>query len=279
MTYGTLFLVATPIGNLADITQRALQTLAEVDLIAAEDTRHSKPLLQHYAITTPMLSLHQYNEQQRVQQLIDYLQQGKNIALISDAGTPLISDPGFLLVRQAHHEAIKVVPIPGPCAAIAALSASGLPSNKFCFEGFLPAKQSLRKQHLAKLIKQSRTMIFYESTHRLLAALADMVDIFGGDRQAVIAKEISKCFETIIQAPLEQLPDWLKIDPKRQKGEFVIVVSGFDKPLDNQDYAEQCRVLDILLAELPVKQAARIAAELLQQRKNLLYELALERKS
>lgn len=277
MTSGTLYIVATPIGNLADITFRAVEILREVACIACEDTRHSKFLLQHYAITTPTIALHEHNEQERHQELIRQLLEGKNIALISDAGTPLISDPGYRLVSVALENVIKVVPIPGACALIAALSAAGLPSDRFCFEGFLPAKTTARQKQLLKLRDETRTLIFYEAPHRIIDTLTDMTKVLGSNRIATIARELTKTFETIKKAPLHELLAWVTSDPNQQKGEFVILLQGQELSTITKDFAIT-RVLEVLLAELPVKQACKLAAQITDEKPNSLYELALRLK-
>lgn len=272
---GCLYLVATPIGNLGDITLRAIDVLRGVDLIAAEDTRHSKKLLNHYDITTPTLSLHNYNEAARTAQLIKRLQQGADIALIADAGTPLISDPGYRLVAQAHQHGIKVIPIPGACAAIAGLVASGLPTDQFVFAGFLPTKDAARKKHLAALVSESRTIIFYESVHRITNFLNLLNEVFGGDRVAAVARELTKTFETIRQATLRDLKDWFAQDPQQSKGEFVIILQGASKK--NRDPAAvDTRLLQILLNELPLKQAVSLAVQITGKKRKALYSLALE---
>jgi 16S rRNA (cytidine1402-2'-O)-methyltransferase len=272
---GQLFIVATPIGNLSDISQRAKDTLKEVDLIAAEDTRHSAHLLQHLNINTPLTSLHEHNEEERSAYLIDQMQQGKNIALISDAGTPLISDPGYRLLQAAHQAMIKIVPIPGPCALIAALSVSGLPADKFIFEGFLPAKTGARTQRLQTLQTETRTLIFYEAPHRILATLDDMISVFGEMREAVFARELTKTFETLLSGSLAELKKQLLDDSNQQKGEFVILIHGAESREKQEIDPDALRILKILLAELPVKQAATLAAKITGARKNQLYELAL----
>lgn len=273
---GTLYIVATPIGNLDDITHRALRILREVDLIAAEDTRHTTKLLQHFAINTPLKPCHDHNEREQQNYFIQLLLAGKNIALVSDAGTPLISDPGFHLVKEAQQQAIKVVPIPGACAVIAALSAAGLPSDRFSFEGFLPAKATARKSTLDVLKEEPRTLIFYEAPHRLLESLQDIVIIFGEDRQAVLARELTKTFETIKNTTLAELTAWVKADTNQQRGECVLLIEGWKAPQQAEINQHTSRVLNILLAELPVKQAAALAAEITGERKNKLYQHALQ---
>ena len=270
----TLYIVATPIGNLDDITLRAIDTLKRVDLIAAEDTRHSGLLLQHLGIKAKLFSLHDHNEQEKAHVLIEKLQSGLSIALVSDAGTPLINDPGYHLVKACRENGIKVVPIPGACAAIAALSVAGLPSDKFIYEGFLPAKSKARQDSLASLITEPRTMIFYESTHRLLETLKDMQTILGADKQIVLAKELTKTWETIVSFPVNELIDWLNQDASRQKGEFVLIVAGYAE--SNKDIDPKAiNTLKLLQKELPLKKAAAITAEIYGLKKNQLYQIGL----
>ncbi len=279
MSDALLYVVATPIGNLEDITHRAIEVLQSVALIAAEDTRHSSRLMAHFNIKTPMISVHDHNERQRVSTIIDKLSAGDNIALISDAGTPLISDPGFILVRAVREAGFKVVPIPGCSAVITALSAAGMPSNNFIFEGFLPAKRVGRKQQLQAIADDTRTVIFYESTHRILESLADMQEVLGADRYVVIARELTKTFETIHGAKLCELIDWIKADHNQQKGEFVVLVSGAEPQRDQGISNETLRILDLMLEELPVKQACALTAKITGEKKNALYQEALLRKS
>lgn len=270
----TLYIVATPIGNLDDITLRAIDTLKRVDLIAAEDTRHSGLLLQHLGIKAKLFSLHDHNEQEKAHVLIEKLQSGLSIALVSDAGTPLINDPGYHLVKACRENDIKVVPIPGACAAIAALSVAGLPSDKFIYEGFLPAKSKARQDSLASLITEPRTMIFYESTHRILETLKDMQTILGADKQIVLAKELTKAWETIVSFPVNELIDWLNQDASRQKGEFVLIVAGYTE--SNKDIDPKAiNTLKLLQKELPLKKAAAITAEIYGLKKNQLYQIGL----
>ncbi|RLA02891.1 MAG: 16S rRNA (cytidine(1402)-2'-O)-methyltransferase [Gammaproteobacteria bacterium] len=270
-----LYIVSTPIGNLSDMSVRAIDILQQVDLVAAEDTRHSGRLLQHFSITTPMISLHEHNEQQRSEVLLGKLEQGESVALISDAGTPLISDPGYRLVSLVRENGIRVVPIPGACALIAGLSASGLPSDHFCFEGFLPSKQNARQQILQKLQAETRTMIFYESPRRLQATLKDMITEFGADRRVCLARELTKLHETIETHPLSQLLEWVTADSQQQKGECVLLVEGAQQQ-QSADEVEILRVLSILLEDLPVKRAATMTAALLKIGKNEAYQLALK---
>ena len=271
----SLYIVATPIGNLADMSARAIDVLKNVDVIAAEDTRHSGHLLQHHAITTPTVSLHEHNEQQRSEVLLSRLQAGESVALISDAGTPLISDPGYRLVSLVREHGINVIPIPGCCALVAALSASGLASDRFSFEGFLPSKQGARKQALEKLANETRTMIFYESPRRLHSTLEDMQSIFGADRPACLARELTKLHETIMTKPLAELQAWVASDSNQQRGECVVLIEGNRQQQDASE-AEVDRVLSLLLADLPVKRAAAITASLLSVSKNKAYEQALK---
>lgn len=273
---GILYIVATPIGNLQDITQRALDTFAQVDLIAAEDTRHSGLLLSHYGIKKPFFALHDHNEQEKAHILVEKLKQGSHIALISDAGTPLISDPGFHLVRQCREAGIRVVPLPGACAAITALCASGIASDRFCFEGFLPAKSKARKDKLENIAEEDRTLIFYESTHRILDTLEDMQSVLGDDRYIVLAREITKTWETITGNTIKNLREWLLEDPNRTKGEMVLVVEGKPKSDNNDEISPQAvKALELIVEELPLKKAAAIVAELYGYKKNALYQFGL----
>ena len=273
---GILYIVATPIGNLQDITQRALDTFAQVDLIAAEDTRHSGLLLSHYGIKKPFFALHDHNEQEKAHILVEKLKQGSNIALISDAGTPLISDPGFHLVRQCREAGIRVVPLPGACAAITALCASGIASDRFCFEGFLPAKSKARKDKLENIAEEDRTLIFYESTHRILDTLEDMQSVLGEERYIVLAREITKTWETITGNTIKNLREWLLEDPNCTKGEMVLIVEGKPKSDNNDEISSQAvKALELIAEELPLKKAAAIVAELYGYKKNALYQFGL----
>ena len=276
---GTLYVVATPIGNLGDMSQRAVDVLKQVDVIAAEDTRHSGRLLQHFVINTPTIAVHEHNEVKIAAELIARLEQGESIALISDAGTPLVSDPGYHLIRMAGDAGIQVTPIPGACAAITALSASGLPSDRFSFEGFLPAKSTARKTALEKLIHETGTLIFYETPHRIVESLADMTAIFGEEREAVMARELTKKFETIKRAPLSELLSFVKDDNDQQKGEFVILIHGAVKQPDTgEDIQELQRILKILLEKVSLKEAVAIAVEITGLKKNQVYEQAVSLK-
>lgn len=273
---GTLYIVATPIGNLQDITQRALETLAQVDLIAAEDTRHSGLLLSHYGIKKPFFTLHDHNEQQKADLLVEKLKQGNNIALVSDAGTPLISDPGFHLVRKCRRAGIKVVPLPGACAAITALCVSGIASDRFCFEGFLPAKSKARRDKLQNLAKEDRTLIFYESTHRILDTLIDVETVLGAERYVVLAREITKTWETVSGDTVANLRQWLSEEPNRTKGEMVLIIEGYVTVNEETLSAQAIKALELISKELPLKKAAAIVAELYGYKKNTLYQFGLD---
>jgi len=275
---GTLYIVATPIGNLQDISFRAVDVLKTVNCIVAEDTRHSQSLLQHFSIKTTTIALHEHNERERTAKLLERLQQGESIALISDAGTPLISDPGYYLVREAKLAGIRVVPVPGACAAIAALSVAGLPTDRFLFEGFLPAKSGARMQRLEALRSESRTMIFYEAPHRILDLLHAMQTVWGETRQAVIARELTKMFETIMPGSLAELITRVTEDTNQQRGEIVVIVEGMTV-LSTEAEADAERVLTILLDALPLKQAVELATKITGQKKNDVYEAALQIKS
>ncbi|MEL7293491.1 MAG: 16S rRNA (cytidine(1402)-2'-O)-methyltransferase [Pseudomonadota bacterium] len=272
----TLYIVPTPIGNLGDITQRAIEVLNSVDLIAAEDTRHTGKLLSHFNIQTKTFALHDHNEQQKAQVLVDKLLAGHSIALVSDAGTPLISDPGYHLVTQCRQAGVKVVPLPGACAVITALSGSGLPSDRFSFEGFLPAKSKGRKDKFLEIAKAERTCVFYESPHRILDSLDDMLDILGPDREVVLARELTKTFETIQGMPLADLVEWVKSDPNQQRGEMALLIHGYRSSEQESIPEEVKRTLTILVKELPLKKAAAMAAEIYNLKKNALYKWGLE---
>lgn len=274
----TLYIVATPIGNLGDITLRAIDTLKQVALVAAEDTRHSGILLQHLGIQAKLYPLHDHNEQQKATQLIAKLQSGLSIALISDAGTPLINDPGYHLVKACHENNIKVVPIPGACAAIAALCTSGLPTDRFCYEGFLPAKSKARVEYLNSLLEEPRTLVFYESTHRIMDSLQDIVSVFGPEKLIVLAKELTKSWETIIRRPIHQLITWFEEDENRQKGEFVLILEGYKKQQDQELDPNAIKLLNRLQHDLPLKKAAAIVADIYGLKKNQLYQLGLDSK-
>ncbi len=271
----TLYIVPTPIGNLNDITQRAITTLAEVDWIAAEDTRHSQKLLQHFSISTRTLSLHEHNEDKRVAMLCQRLKDGESVALISDAGTPLISDPGFMLVRQCREEGIKVVALPGACAAITALSASGLPTDRFLFEGFLPVKTQARSDVLEQLADRTCTTVYYEAPRRIETTVRELQTRFPA-RHIVLAKEISKTFETYVSGVADDVLAWLEADPAHHKGEFVLMIAP--AMVDKQAIpAEAMSLLMSLCEALPLKRAAAIVASHYQLKKNALYQAGLER--
>lgn len=275
MNTGTLYIVATPIGNLEDITLRALRILKEVDMIAAEDTRHTKVLLDRYGIETPMTSYHDHNKEEKGPVLISRLLDGRNIALVSDAGTPGISDPGYFLINLAIYEHIPVVPVPGPVAAIAALSVSGLPTDRFLFEGFLPSKQGARMRRLTELAQDERTLIFYEAPHRVVKTLEDMLSVFG-DRKAVITRELTKIHEEIIRADLSQAAKILK--EKHPRGEFTIIVRGADVEKGAgsiQDVKEYLRNL-MLHRGMTKKDAVTTAAKDLNLPKKKVYRESLE---
>jgi 16S rRNA (cytidine1402-2'-O)-methyltransferase len=271
---GTLFIIATPIGNLEDLTPRARQTLAEVDLIAAEDTRHTGRLLSHIGVKSRLMALHDHNEEKSVANIIRRLQDGQSIALVSDAGTPLVSDPGYRLVCAARDNDIVVSPIPGANAAIAALSVAGLATDRFSFEGFGPAKKSARREWLRALASETRTMIFYESVHRIAGCLADMVEIFGASRAAFIGRELTKMHEQCVQSSLRSLQEMLADGTIVNKGEFVIAVAGTDeKPASSLDVDW---LLLQLAEDLPAKKVAKIAARISGKKKNQLYDRLLQ---
>ena len=272
---GTLYVVATPIGNLSDLTPRAREVLASVALIAAEDTRHTRQLLQSCGIGTALTSLHEHNEAQKSAELVARLAQGESIALVSDAGTPLVSDPGFDLVAAARREGIAVIAIPGACAAIAALSVAGLPTHRFAFEGFLPAKSAARSERLAQLAREERTLIFYEAPHRLAEVLSDMTRLLGADRRASISRELTKRFETTYSGTLAELTEAAERDSDMARGEIVIVVSGAPAASAALELDTE-RLLRALLVELSPSQAAKIAAHLTGGRRGDLYEAALQ---
>jgi len=274
---GRLYVVATPIGNLADFTYRAVEILKTVDLIAAEDTRHAKMLLQHYAINNKLVSLHQHNEEKAAPDLIGKIKSGLNVALISDAGTPLLSDPGMPLVKLAKQQGIEVSPIPGACALIAALSVSGLPVTKFTFEGFLPRTSSARKSFFSDKKTDTATWVFYESSHRILASLEDLLEIVSGDRRIVVARELTKIYETVVNDRLENILEQVRKNSNMQKGEFVVLVEGAEVEKNVSEITEeQKRVLLILLKECSIKTAVAMAVEITGARKKVLYQSALE---
>jgi|TARA_B110000879_G_scaffold161398_2_gene208410 16S rRNA (cytidine1402-2'-O)-methyltransferase len=276
MTTAILYVVSTPIGNLQDLTPRAIETLNRVDLIAAEDTRHSGRLMQHFAISTPMVALHDHNERQRAQSLVQKLAEGQSIALISDAGTPLISDPGYHLVSAVRDAGYQVVPVVGPCALIAGLSVSGLATDRFSFYGFLPAKSSGRRQQLQQLERVTHTQVFYESPHRIVATVDDIVSVMGANRRLVLARELTKTFETVYGAKASEVQAWLSADHNQQKGEFVVLLEGAEPQQLQEIGPEEERMLTLLLAELPIKKAAAITASMTGHKKKALYDRALE---
>jgi 16S rRNA (cytidine1402-2'-O)-methyltransferase len=275
---GVLYVVATPIGNLQDLSARALEVLRAVPLIAAEDTRHSKKLLTHYGIGTRQMAVHEHNERDITDSLLRHLAAGEDLALVSDAGTPLISDPGFYLVRAARQANMRVVPIPGASALVAALSVAGLPSDRFLFEGFLPSKQAARQQRLQALAAVTVTLVLYESSHRICASLRDMVECLGGSREATVARELTKTFETILSGSLDELLVQVESDANQQKGEFVVLIHGAPARERSVVDAETLRMLELLIAELPLKQAAGLAAKISGLSKNVLYEEGLKLK-
>jgi 16S rRNA (cytidine1402-2'-O)-methyltransferase len=280
---GRLYVVATPIGNLGDLSERARETLRCCAVIAAEDTRHTGVLLKHFDIRTPQLSLHDHNEQQRVGEIIERLRQGASVALVSDAGTPAISDPGFELVRAVAAAGFEIIAIPGPCAAIAALSIGALPTDRFCFEGFLPARGSARRKRLSSLASESRTLVLYEAPHRVRETLEDCAAVFGGERLATVAREITKLHEQTYRGSLSELKTQADTDADFGRGEIVLLIAGAPAMTENRAEADGYggaldRVLKVLLAELPLKQAARLAAQITEARDNEAYKRALHLK-
>jgi 16S rRNA (cytidine1402-2'-O)-methyltransferase len=283
-TAGRLYVVATPIGNLGDLSARARETLQAVSLIAAEDTRHTGVLLKHFGIDTPQVSLHDHNEQQRAGEIIARLRAGASIALVSDAGTPAINDPGFELVRAVAAAGFEIIAIPGPCAAIAALSIGALPTDRFCFEGFLPARGAARRKRLQSLAAEARTLVLYEAPHRVRETLEDCAAVFGGERSATVAREITKMHEMTYRGPLRELLSRAQADADFGRGEIVLLIAGAPQAVADDDRGADGhrgaldRVLKILLAELPLKQAARLAAQITEARDNEAYKRALHLK-
>ncbi len=273
---GVLYVVATPIGNFTDMVPRAVETLQQVALIAAEDTRHSARLMSEFDIKTPMTAYHDHSDDKRTGQIVEKLLAGDDVALISDAGTPLVSDPGYQLVRAAREANVQVVPIPGACALVAALAASGLPSDRFTFEGFLPAKSGQRQNALRALVEETRTLIFYEAPHRILATVADMVEVFGSERELVLARELTKTFETIYSASASELHEFIAGDSNQQRGEIVLLVRGADKKQDSSLSPEIEHMMSVLMRELPLKQASTLAAEITGLKKKQLYQWGLD---
>lgn len=275
---GHLYIVATPIGNLADMTQRAIDVLTQVDVIACEDTRHTQRLLSAYAIKNKTMSMHDHNERQRQDQIAELLQSGKSVALVSDAGTPLISDPGFHLVKHCRSLNLPISPIPGACAAISALSVAGLPTDKFVFEGFLPSKSGARKSTLQQIEHETRTIIYYDAPRRAIDTVQDIFEVLGPDRNIVMARELTKAFETIHADTAENLLTWLKADPNQLKGEMVLMIEG--KKVDQNEISPQAiKTLKLLLKEMKPKTACAITAEIHDVKKNSLYEIALSLKN
>jgi 16S rRNA (cytidine1402-2'-O)-methyltransferase len=273
---GSLAIVATPIGNLADITERAVAILKQADLVAAEDTRHTGRLLQHLGLSKPLFALHDHNERAQVDRLLDRVGQGEQVALVSDAGTPLISDPGFVVVRRAHERGLRVIPVPGACAAIAALSVSGLPTDRFVFEGFLPAKNAARRARLEAISLEARTLVFYESPHRLMATLEAMAEVLGEQRPVMLARELTKAFETLYSLSLGALRRAAQEDQNISRGELVLIVGGApERQKPGETALETERLLRRLLRELPVKTAVRVVADLTGEARNGLYQQAL----
>ncbi|MEK6750051.1 MAG: 16S rRNA (cytidine(1402)-2'-O)-methyltransferase [Pseudomonadota bacterium] len=275
---GILYVIATPIGNLGDLSARAQQILSQSNVVVAEDTRHSRRLLHHFGINTPLLAMHEHNEREICARLIGQLQAGEHLALISDAGTPLISDPGFHLVREAHAAGVRVSPIPGPSAALAALSVAGLPSDRFVFEGFLPAKHEARQQRLQALAQESRTLLFYEAPHRITECLADLAACLGEQREATLARELTKLHETVRKDTLRGLSDWVSHDPEQQLGEMVVAVAGVAVQQSLED-SDLLKILKPLLAELPLKQAVALTTQITGGNKNAIYTRALRLKA
>jgi len=275
MSQTGLYLVATPIGNLEDISYRAVRILSEADVIAAEDTRHSRVLLSHYNISTPVLALHEHNEERMQDRILGRVSNGEMVALISDAGTPLISDPGFKLVRAARKAGLPVFSIPGPSAVTAALSVAGLPTDRFAFEGFLPSKAVARKRKLEDLNREPRTLVFFESSHRIHAAINDMAAVFGEDRVVAICRELTKKFETVLRAPLKELLQSLADDANQTRGEFVIIVTGFESS-ESESLSNAMKMATALLEYMPGSQAARIAAKLNDVPRRDIYRLLEE---
>ena len=275
---GTLYIVATPIGNLEDLSARATRVLEKADIVAAEDTRHSGRLLQHLGLRKRLVALHDFNERARAGSVLDELEAGLDVALISDAGTPLISDPGYVLVREARLRGLRVSPIPGPCALVTALSAAGLPTDRFLFVGFLPAKRSGRQSVLGELRRERATLVFYESPHRILDTLADIAQVFGDDRELVLGRELTKTFETFYSGSVGDVLAQLESDPHGSKGEFVVMVHGAEPAEENSagGMVETDQLLRVLMAELPVKKVTKMVSELTGRSRNELYQRALE---
>jgi 16S rRNA (cytidine1402-2'-O)-methyltransferase len=279
MNVGLLYVVATPIGNLADITLRALETLKTVDAIAAEDTRHTSGLLSHFGISKKLIAVHEHNEHQSAEKLLLLLQAGEDVALVTDAGTPGISDPGAVVVNIVRKAGVKVVPIPGVSAVITALSASGIQKNGFLFHGFLPASGAARRKALESLKSQPVTLVFYEAPHRIVESISDIANVLGAGRRVTFARELTKTFETIYSCELGLASAWLQADANQQRGEFVLLVEAEPAKDAEEISADAQRVLKLLLAELPLKQAVKLATDITNEKKNGLYELALSLKT
>ena len=274
-TEGILYVVATPIGNLGDMTLRAIETLKTVDAIAAEDTRHSSGLLSHFGISKKLIAVHEHNEQQSAEKLVLALKNGDNIALITDAGTPAVSDPGAIVVKVLREAGIKVVPIPGASAVVTALSASGIVQNGFYFHGFLPASGAARRKMLEQLKAQTVTLVLYEAPHRIVECVEDLAKVLGENRKITFCRELTKTFETIYTCDLNEASAWLQADTNQQRGEFVLLIEAAPVVEAEEISIEAQRVLKCLLAELPLKQAVALATEITNLKKNDLYELAL----
>jgi 16S rRNA (cytidine1402-2'-O)-methyltransferase len=273
---GCLYIVATPIGNLDDITYRAVQVLKEVDAIAAEDTRHSKKLMQHLGVTTPLVALHEHNENALSEKIIKRLERGESLALISDAGTPLISDPGFPLVNQAHKAGLKIIPVPGASSVLAALSVSGLPTDRFVFEGFLPSKKTARQNRLRELEKETRTLILFETPHRITVALADLAEVLGEDREIFIARELTKTHEEVKRSSVGQVLEAASSGALQERGEFVLVLAGNGNKKSAID-DQALKIFDLLLEELPLKTSASLASKITGLKRKDFYNEGLKK--
>jgi len=273
---GCLYIVATPIGNLDDITYRAVQVLMEVDAIAAEDTRHSKKLMQHLGVTTPLVALHEHNENALSEKIIKRLERGESLALISDAGTPLISDPGFPLVNQAHKAGLKIIPVPGASSVLAALSVSGLPTDRFVFEGFLPSKKTARQKRLRELEKETRTLILFGTPHRITVALADLAEVLGEDREIFMARELTKTHEEVKRSSVGQVLEAASSGALQERGEFVLVLAGNGNKQSAVD-DQALKIFDLLLEELPLKTSASLAAKITGLKRKDFYNEGLKK--
>lgn len=275
---GTLYIVPTPIGNLSDMTERGIRTLVEADYIAAEDTRHSKPLLLQFGAKARLMALHEHNEKQKAEAIVDLLLGGNDVALISDAGTPLISDPGYIIVRRCRQQQLPVMALPGACAITTALSGAGVATDRFSFEGFLASKPQQRRKQLAALAEEPRTMVFYETPHRILHTLEDVRQTLGDDRELVLARELTKQYETYLYGNASELLQQLVDDPNQQRGEMVLIITGYVTPPSNSDEPGQSaqQALALLVTELPLKKAAAMVAQLYDERKNALYQWGLK---